>query len=40
MKSVLEDVVKVVVDYPSMNKSSGKQIDTGYFRCIYKGNTL
>ena len=33
---VLEDAIKVMVDYEMSKKRNKKDIDTGYFRCIYK----
>ena len=40
MKKVLTDVAKVVVDVQMTGKAPGKGIDTGDFRCIYRGNTI
>ena len=33
----MEDLVKVVVDYGMSKKVNKKNIDTGYFKQIYKG---
>lgn len=38
VKMVLEDTVKVVVDYPNAKKKS--QCDTGLYECIYKAKKL
>ena len=37
VQNVLEDVIKVIVDYSSEKKSMKKHIDTGGFKLIYKG---
>ena len=38
VKLVLEDVVKVVVDYPNSKKKS--KCDTGLFECVYKATRI
>lgn len=37
VQNVLEDVIKVQVDYSSEKKSMKKNVDTGGFKLIYKG---
>jgi len=40
VKKVLPDTLKVILDYkPSKNKKS-KSIDTGLWKCIYKGSII
>jgi hypothetical protein len=34
---VQEDTLKVVIDYTMAKKGTKKQIDTGMFKLIYKG---
>jgi len=38
VKLVLEDVIKVVVDYPNAKKKS--KCDTGLFECVYKATRI
>lgn len=38
VKMVLEDVIKVVVDYPEAKKKN--KCDTGKFECIYKAKRI
>lgn len=37
VQRVLEDTVKVVVDYSTAKKGTKKNVDTGGFKLIYKG---
>ena len=39
MKSVLPDVLKVVLDYDGASQKRKKKIDTGMFSCIFKGKS-
>ncbi len=38
VKLVLEDTIKVFVDHSMSKKGQKKEIDTGMFKCIYKGD--
>lgn len=38
VKLVLEDTIKVVVDYASARKKS--KVDTGMFECVYKASKI
>lgn len=40
VKSCLEDVIRVVVDYNSASKKEKKKVDTGGFKLIYKGQEI
>jgi tubulin monoglycylase TTLL3/8 len=40
VKKVLEDTIKVVIDYTYVKKGSKKNIDTGGFKLIYKGDGI
>jgi predicted Ser/Thr protein kinase len=40
VKEVLEDTVKVIIDYNSAKKQDKKNIDTGNFRLLLKEKTL
>jgi hypothetical protein len=37
VKEVLQDLVKVIIDYSNAPKKEKKNIDTGKFKRIYKG---
>lgn len=37
VKECLSDIIKVIVDYPSVPKKDRKNVDTGKFKRIYKG---
>ena len=39
VKSVLPDVVKVVIDYNGASAKKKKKVDTGMFTCIHKGKS-
>jgi hypothetical protein len=39
-KSVLSDIVKVIVDYNLSRRNNKKNIDTGGFSLIYKGEPV
>lgn len=36
----MEDIIRVVVDYGAAPKKNKKNVDTGLFKCIYKGGKL
>lgn len=38
VKRALDDTIKVVVDYPQAKKGTKKNVDTGGFKLIYKGD--
>lgn len=40
VKMVLEDVVKVIIDYGLATSKKKKNIDTGLFKCICRGKSL
>ena len=40
VKMVLEDSIKVVVDYNSAPDKKKKKIDTGLYECIYKAKRI
>ena len=37
VKMVLEDTIRVVVDYEKANDYNKPDVDTGLFNCIYRG---
>ena len=39
VKSVLPDVIKVVIDYNEASSKKKKKVDTGMFTMIYKGKS-
>ena len=40
VKMVLEDSIKVVVDYNSAPDKKKKKVDTGLYECIYKAKRI
>lgn len=40
VQKVLEDTVKVVLDYTMAKKGTKKNVDTGGFKLIYKGDKI
>lgn len=39
-KNVLEDTLKVVIDYGMAKKNNKKKIDTGGYKLVYKGGGM
>lgn len=39
VKEVLQDLAKVIVDYNLASKSNRKDVDTGKFYCLHRGQT-
>lgn len=40
VKLVLEDTIKVVVDYADAKKSARKNVDTGMWQCVYEQRAI